>query len=332
MRLPNGFGTCYRLTGTRRRPFIVKKTINGHQKILGYFDTYAHGIAYLLQINDTPLLDANVTFQELYVRWKNQKFNHLSSSSIKSYENSYRHCQVLHKIPFRQLRYGHLQAVIDAIPAGYCTQKKCRGLLEQLYGYALKYDIVSTDYARYLELSPHIRKYPKKPFTVRQRNKLWRSCNDMPGIIDILILIYTGLRIGEYIQLQSSDVKLRSHYFIVKKSKTAAGTGRIVPIHKKIYDWFVARIHNGQQYICQRPNGQPHTYASFRRMFDKVMKSYNMHHTPHETRHTTASMLDSSGANDTAIKRILGHACRGVTKHDYTHKTIHELRKAIDSI
>lgn len=57
-----------------------------------------------------------------------------------------------------------------------------------------------------------------------------------------------------------------------------------------------------------------------------------MKHTPHETRHTCASMLDSAGANDTAAKMILGHAREGVTKKDYTHKTLRELRKAIDMI
>ena len=55
-----------------------------------------------------------------------------------------------------------------------------------------------------------------------------------------------------------------------------------------------------------------------------------MYHTPHETRHTTASLLDSAGINDTTIKMILGHARKGVTKAVYTHKTLSELRKAVD--
>lgn len=138
------------------------------------------------------------------------------------------------------------------------------------------------------------------------------------------------LTVGEYLRLTPQDVKWRSHYFIVRQSKTAAGQGRAVPIHKEIYPWFVQR--KNQAYICQHEDGTPYTYDAFRRRFDKIMDAFGMSHTPHECRHTCASMLDSSGANDTAVKKILGHACRGVTKHDYTHKTIHELRKAIDSI
>ena len=225
MKLPNGYGTCYRLPGNRRRPFVVKKTVNGRQKILGYFDTFEHGIAYLSSVNASPLLDDDITFSELFSRWKATKYDRISLSSRKSYDNAYRHCHKLHNMPFRRIRYGHLQDVVDEIQAGYCTQKKCRGLMEHLYKYAIKYDIVATDYARYVELKPHIRKYKKKPFTVRQRNKLWRAVDTLPAVQDVLILIYTGLRIGEYLRLTPQDVKWRSHYFIVRQSKTAAGQG-----------------------------------------------------------------------------------------------------------
>lgn len=197
MKLPNGYGTCYRLPGNRRRPFVVKKTVDGRQKILGYFDTFEHGIAYLSSVNASPLLDDGITFSELFARWKATKYDHISLSSRKSYDNAYHHCHKLHNLPFRSIRYGHLQGVIDDIQARYCTQKKCRGLMEQLYKYAIKYDIVATNYAGYVELKPHIRKYKKKPFTVRQRNKLWRAVDTMPAVQDVLILIYTGLRIGE---------------------------------------------------------------------------------------------------------------------------------------
>lgn len=336
MKLPNGFGTVYKLQGKRRRPYIVKKTMQGKQHTLGYFDTFEHGMSFLLKYNNhPPLFDTATTFQEIFQRWKGTKFPKLSTSSRKAYLNSYRHCQALHTLSFASIRYGHLQQIITVLhnkSIGYSTQKKVRGLLEQLYAYALKYDIVRTNYAQYIEIDAHVRKYQKKPFTVRQRNRLWRAIGQLDGIENILILIYSGLRVSEYLQLQASDVKLRSHYFLVRQSKTTAGTGRPVPIHQSIYPWFERRIKSGQRYICQRPDGRPYTYESFRRQFDKVMSYLHMQHTPHEARHTTASMLDSAGANDTATKKILGHACKGVTKHDYTHKTIRELRKAIDSI
>ena len=73
-------------------------------------------------------------------------------------------------------------------------------------------------------------------------------------------------------------------------------------------------------------------HAWSRRLFDHAIKELNMHHTPHECRHTLATMLDRSGANETAVKMILGHARTGVTKGVYTHKTLADLRKAINKV
>ena len=81
------------------------------------------------------------------------------------------------------------------------------------------------------------------------------------------------------------------------------------------------------------PNGFGTCYklsGNRRRQWDKTMKALAMRHTPHEARHTAASLLDSAGINDTLVKMILGHARKGVTKAVYTHKTLSELRKAVD--
>lgn len=334
MKLPNGYGTIYKLQGNRRRPWVVKKRINGKQVPIAYCEDQEQALQLLSSCNSDPLMySSKITFLELYNCWKVQKFPKISRASQKGYEISMKHCVDLHKMQFSVIRFGHLQSVIDRLHQrgiGYATQKKCRVLMEQLYAYAAKYDIVSRDYARFVEIDHHVRKYKKQPFSVRERNKLWKM-TDIPGIDDILILIYTGLRIGEYLHLKTSDIKIRQKYFIVRESKTEAGKNRPVPIARKIWPIIESRIHAGYTYICCH-DGLPYTYWEFRRLFDSALSEFRTRHTPHETRHTCASMLDSSGANDTAIKMILGHARTGVTKKDYTHKTILELRKAIDLI
>lgn len=56
----------------------------------------------------------------------------------------------------------------------------------------------------------------------------------------------------------------------------------------------------------------------------------NAKHSTHDCRHTVASLLDRYGANPTATRSILGHKNGDVTIRVYTHKTISELRKAIN--
>lgn len=48
MKLPNGFGTVYKMQGNRRRPYVAKKTIQGKQKAIGYFETFEDAMACLV--------------------------------------------------------------------------------------------------------------------------------------------------------------------------------------------------------------------------------------------------------------------------------------------
>lgn len=324
MKLPNGYGTVYRLTGNRRRPWVVKKTIDGRQKPLGYFPTREEAFAFLVSVNRmTP--EKEITFSALYHAWKARHFETIGASSRSAYEISYKHLSHLHSLPFARLTYQQIQSALDSIEAGgYCTKKKCRVLLSQLFQYAMKNGIVETDLSRFLELPKHVPVYIKRPFTARQIGKLWKSVDTVKGVKDVLILIYTGMRAGEYISIAAGDVNLRQQYINVKKSKTLAGI-RKIPIHKKILPILAERKAGGK--ICPCDN-----YESFRRLFDHAIKELNMHHTPHECRHTLATMLDRAGANETAVKMILGHARTGVTKGVYTHKTLADLRKAINKV
>lgn len=86
MKLPNGFGTCYKLGGNRRRPWVVKKTINGKQKTLGYFATYVDGLSHLFAVNDTDVMQSEIPFSAIYERWRKEHFPSISVSSQKAYE------------------------------------------------------------------------------------------------------------------------------------------------------------------------------------------------------------------------------------------------------
>lgn len=324
MKLPNGYGTVYKLTGNRRRPWVVKKTIDGRQRPLGYFANREEAFAFLVSVNRmTP--GKEITFSALYHAWSRRHFEAIGASSRSAYEISYKHLSPLHSLPFARLTYQQIQSALDSIEAGgYCTKKKCRVLLSQLFQYAMKNGIVETDLSRFLELPKHVPVYIKRPFNARQIGKLWKSVDTVKGVKDVLILIYTGMRAGEYISLAAGDVNLRQQYINVKKSKTLAGI-RKIPIHKKILLILAERKAGGK--ICPCDN-----YESFRRLFDHAIKELNMHHTPHECRHSLATMLDRAGANETAVKMILGHARTGVTKGVYTHKTLADLKKAINKV
>jgi integrase len=62
------------------------------------------------------------------------------------------------------------------------------------------------------------------------------------------------------------------------------------------------------------------------------MDRLGMVHTPHECRHTFRSRLDSAGANKVCIDMMMGHKSKEVGERVYTHKTLEELRAALELV
>ena len=343
MKLPNGFGSISYYGKNRRKPYVAKKYIQGKQKPVGYFTTYEDALAYLIAYNKNPsLYNANeITFSEIFTLWKAEHYPKIAKSTSANYDAAYKHCSALYNRKFASLKISDLQSVIRAMSKekiGYASQKKCRQLLHNLYTYAVKYEMLppSADISKYIDIDKKKIIYPKTPFNTRQLNRVKKLAegNDILSrwAKVVVMLVYSGVRPSEMLAVKKSDVKIKQRYFIVRESKTEAGQNRPVPISKKSLPYFQYWMNEQGKTLISDDKGNQMSYHRFRTKFDAVMKATSCHHTPHECRHTCASLLDDAGANDTAVKRILDHASPGVTKAVYTHKSIHELKKAIDLI
>jgi len=60
------------------------------------------------------------------------------------------------------------------------------------------------------------------------------------------------------------------------------------------------------------------------------MDAWGMDHTPHECRHTFRTRLDNAGANKKCCDLLMGHASTDTGLRVYTHKTLNELRAAVE--
>ena len=68
MKFPNGFGSISELSGNRRRPWAVRKTISGHSVYLGYFASFDDAITFLVDYNKNPAVYQPdlITFADVY--------------------------------------------------------------------------------------------------------------------------------------------------------------------------------------------------------------------------------------------------------------------------
>lgn len=343
LKLPNGFGSISYYGEHRRKPYVCKKYIEGKQKPIGYFATYEDALAYLVAYNKNPSLfnPSKITFSEIFKLWSAEHFPKIAKTTAANYTAAYKHCEPLYGKKFISLKISDLQNVIRAMSRakiGYASQKKCRQLLHNLYTYAVKYEIISAnaDISKYIDIDKKKIVYPKSPFNTRQLNRVKRLAESAEPLSRwakvVVMIIYSGVRPSEMLAVKKCDVKLKQRYFIVRESKTEAGENRAVPISRKALPYFQQWMRDNGKTLITDDTGEQISYHRFRTRFDNVMAATSCHHTPHECRHTCAILLDNAEANDTAVKRILGHASPGVTKGTYTHKSLHELKKAIDLI
>ncbi|MFV0580203.1 MAG: tyrosine-type recombinase/integrase [Fusobacterium ulcerans] len=340
MRNPNGHGTVYKMSGKRRKPWRAMKIVeigegseNYKRITIGYYETRKKGIEALSNYIINPYnFDAeHTTVKMMYENWKKQAFNNLAKRSITGYENSYKYFSDLENEIFSKLKVKDLQKMFDGVNISESSKRPIKSLLNQLYRYGLKHEIVSKDYSKLIELGKIEKIIDRKPFTQAEIERLW-ELKGLQAVDTILIMIYTGLRIGELLKIKNDDIDLLERT-LKAGSKTEAGKDRLIPLSYKILPLIKNRMSPLNEYLIVNKRGKKMSYDTYLKdYFPEVAKHFNEKHTIHDCRHTFATLLNNANANQTAIKKIIGHSSFETTEKIYTHKDIEELKKAIDLI
>lgn len=338
MRNPNGYGCIKKLSGQRRRPFAFVVSEQGKQKVIEYFTNQVDAQIFQADYNKVHfhhvLPGHQITLAELYHRWLPVHIADTdpSNSALASYANSFKHLSCLQYEPFQNLKYMDYQRVIDGMRKSglsYSSCKKVRSLISLLEKYANKIELTNKSYAPLLSIGKNKAVRLHHPFSRQKINRLWAHC-DESGVDTVLLLLYTGMRVGELLHLHKSDINIRQRFIRITKSKTVSGI-RIIPIHPRILPLIIARMDSPGTTLLSDANGNPYDYSRYCIIWRAVMQIINAAgHTTHDCRHTVATLLDNAGANETAKRRILGHAGGDVTERVYTHKGIRQLRKCIE--
>lgn len=307
--------------------------------IIGYAATKTEGLQMLAEFNKNPFdtKSAKTTFQEVYEQWSKGKFPTISKSNVKGYEASYKVCGTLYNKVFRDIKLVDLQFVVDTCGKNYPTLKKLKGLFSQLYDYAMKNDLCNKDYSEFVDIARYKDKNPDKrdrsKFTKDEISRLWQLKED-PYYQIVLMLIYSGCRISEFLDLKKGNVHLEEQYFDVLASKTENGI-RKVPIADKVLPFYRAWYESSEcEYLLHTENQKHFIYRNY---YDSywlpLMEQIGFDHTPHDTRHTCISMLAEAHVDQTMIKKIAGHSgAMTLTERVYTHLDIEALVQAINKI
>jgi len=336
MRRENGTGTIYKIKDRKlRKPFKVI-VVTGYsldsgnpiRKVLGYYGKASEATEalnnYLKNKNSFDL--KKLTLKEIFDRWWAVHKTKIKQNTIDSYLGCYnKYISKLNDRVFSELKTLELQEFFNRNIEGWSTQNLAKSILKLLFEYSLKYEIVDKDYSKFIELVKRERVIKRAIFTENEREIIF--CSDNKICKAVSVLIYTGLRIDEFLSLKREHIE--NGFIFVNASKTDAGI-RTIPIHHKIKSIIDYFLNEGGEYLFYMTNKEKKTvYATFRRAFNEIMQEMGMEHTIHDTRHTFASMLNKVGANDVVISSLAGHEDKEFTKKVYTHTELEDLENAI---
>lgn len=324
---PNGTGTVYALQGKRSRPWVASK--NG--VIIGYYSTKASAVEALERTASKGITEKyNMTFAEVYEEWKPEHFRSLSENGKMQYENAYKHFKPLYDKRFRDLRTKDYQTIIDKlIESGKSNSlaNKLKQLISQMSKWAMREDIIATNYALFVKLGGSEAK-EKIIFTDDEINRLTADNSEAAKIV--LMMIYTGVRIGEMFSIRLEDYH---GDYCIGGEKTEAGKNRIIPIPpvaRPYFEYFAAKstsvLLDGYSGRRTPENFRRFDYAALMERLDIKGKP------PHCTRHTYASRAVKAGTRPELLQKILGHADYSTTAEIYVHSDSDELISAANSI
>jgi integrase len=354
MRNPNGYGSVYKLKGRRRRPWIARVTtgwttaiaMKGKYKgqevarqtyqTIGYFKTKQEAMDALAlhRVNPIPP-KADITLEELYKEWSESKYKHISKSTKNNYKAAWKYIKRFEKAKFKDIRTAQWQSVIDKCDDDKLSQstlKKIKTVAVMLSDHALQNDIINKNYAEFIEI-PKSEKAKKDRFTDIEVKKIEDAADTAPWADTVLILIYTGMRISEMLQLTRFNVNLELQ-LITGGVKTDAGKDRIIPIHPKIQKYIKAWYDNGGDALITHKEGKAIRTKYYReKYYYPVLKEIGVRKlTPHKCRHTFGSLMAEAGVDTIYIQQIIGHTDYAFTANEYTHPEIEKLRQAIGKI
>lgn len=336
MKMANGSGSIVRLGGSRRKPYAVRITQgwkDGKQvrKYLGYYATQSEAIAALAEYHQLGYdVDMNkLTLYEVFDKWLARiEAKNLTESVVKTHIMARKRFGQLGNKQLKTIKPDQLQDWLDGLDLKPASKGKVRNTLCRLYDYAVINDIVSKNYAKGLEINEKVEK-TGRIFSDAEIETLWKH-SDEDQIQDILILIYTGLRIGELLSITTDDLHLEEGYMI-GGSKTEAGRNRVIPIHDRIRPFIGSKVAESR-YIVHSKRGTSIDYPAAKHRFKRLMERFGWEHRLHDTRKTAISIMHSAGIPMETVRIIVGHAGVGVTERIYLHKHPSELVKVINTV
>ena len=296
-------------------------------------------------------------------RWMAIKKTDIGHSQYQSYQSYTKHLRnTLEHIPIDRIRSYDIQLIISALaennpnsnkPAGKKTLTDIRNTAVQIFALAVDNRVLDYNPALSVKIPRGAPTTTRRALTADEQRWILDTPHRMR--LPAMIMMYSGLRRGELIPLQWSDVDLAAQTISVNKTvdlsgakplvkptgKTAAAM-RTVHIPQILVD-LLTREPKVSVLVCPGQSGRIYNADDWRNAWDAYLYDLDIKYgktpqrtskydnrfrgisipriTPHWLRHTFCTMLYLAGVDVLTAKAQMGHSDVKTTLSIYTHLT-----------
>ena len=303
------------------------------------------------------------TFREVIKEWMvSKKRNSIKASSYDRLESTFilmcKHN--ISEVTIDQIDTEYIQDYIyQLVDEGYAltTIKKQFNLITEYMDYANSKGIILLPYHRGVKMPARsVIKKPRKD-VIAYNNLEQKRLNEVlytlerPAYISAILMLETGMRIGEVLALGWDDFDLKRRAIHIGKTFVRLGNSnrayiqnepksfssiRTVPLSSRAFR-LLSELKLRDEYgmfIVHDERGEPLTYEACRWQIKMACKAADVrYYGQHVFRHTFATNCYNKGCDVKVLSKFLGHANVNVTYNIYIHlfgDALEEMRSILD--
>lgn len=301
-----------------------------------------------------------LTFTKAAQKWLESIKPTLSDSAYNNYEVAIR----LHLEPFfknaiiSNIKAIDIQTYFNklSVDTPLESMKKYKNCLNGIFKMAVDNDYCAKNPCENIKLISSVENEEKQTYTKRQAYLVSRYARTHKDGLGVILMLEYGLRKGELLGLQTSDIDLKNGTLRIQRSVADVknkDTGKIevkikppknrqsdreIPL-KKVTLNRLKNIKDG--YIIPNAKGGVYSPSNWtKRNYKNFMEDMQEHYikfgidipvlNPHELRHTRATIWVNEGKNLFAVAAVLGHSDLKMLQQRYAHKDTNSIRNLLD--
>ena len=333
----------------KRRPdgrFQKKITLpNGKQKTI--YSSAANERLAVKDFNEQMLKlvqeeKDSLLFESVAEQWKDDCFLNLQNNTLKQYKQCYQAAvEFFSGKNIADIEAPEIKEYIDDLKRkGYAkkTVKNRLTVVSSIFNFAVLHGHVKYNPTTNIPIPKNLKTSKRETATSEEERIIINHAGENMISTLAYTFLVTGMRRGEAVALTSKDVDVENKIIHINKTaewigskpqikdcpKTESGI-REIPVSDKLIE--LIRPMLKKKYIFGNDNGELLTNSQFTRLWDAYRHETGVNCTPHQLRHSFATLLFDADVDVKTAQKWLGHSDIKTTLDIYTHLSDSRLEK-----